>query len=113
MEANRNTKIIEEIKRLSEYVPVEPPQKRTYISDAEYRGLISMAYRRALSSNDATIWINGAFGFEASKVHILCQLSSGHRPPQFVGEKHNYIRFEVGDLTFEVLNGELEICARG
>lgn len=75
----------------------------------------------AMSDNNAKALINNEFGFEFSRIEILTEagvditpkgdiylrLDIFDRPPYYSATDWNYIRFNVNNCYYEMINGEL------
>jgi hypothetical protein len=99
----------------------------THMSQENYLNLRYLALRtdgcgRVLSESDAKKLIVEEFGFQLDKIEIITEVEtfevSRHyrlrrkdtftREPLYCATDWNYIRFNVGNLQYEMINGELE-----
>lgn len=99
----------------------------THMSQVNYLNLRYLALRtdccgRVLSESDAKKLIVEEFGFQLDKIEIITEVEtfevSRHyrlrrkdtftREPLYNATDWNYIRFNVGNLQYEMINGDLE-----
>lgn len=73
-----------------------------------------------MTEDEAKIYINREFGFEASRIKIISEVHNYRkegnccvehqtftRKPQYCATDYNYVRFDVNNWYYEIVNGQL------
>jgi hypothetical protein len=92
----------------------------TQLSQSRYEKLAGAKGEWEMTEEAAKIMINEWFGFEASRIRIIAEVSNytkeGHyckkhetytRKPQYCATDYNYARFDVNNWFYEMINGQL------
>ena len=92
----------------------------TNMSEADYVKLCGTGKEWEMTEGEAKMWINSEFGFEASRIEIVSEVSvyknvNGRcvihqtytRKPQKCATDYNYVRFDVNGWYYEAVNGQL------
>jgi len=114
-----NSRLNRELERALEYVPYETSR----MTDVEYFNLINDGSAKEYDFETARRFIAEWFGFDISKIGICFEMDvcmkdrwgrihtrgSKERAPFYVSSDWNYVRFNVVDMQYECVNGELYI----
>lgn len=92
----------------------------TNMSEEDYQKLCGECREWEITRDEAKIYINREFGFEASRIDIIYEVETykkeGHtvklrdkyrRTPQYCATDYNYVRFNVDNWSYEAVNGQL------
>jgi len=105
---------------IKEDIPGIIPDIGTNMSQNNYDKLCGKVNQWEITDEEAILYINSEFGFEASKIEIVSEvetfISDNNRvktsrqyirSAQFRASDYNYIRFDVSSWHYEMINGRL------
>lgn len=116
---NENNRLIRELEMALEFVPYECSN----MDDISYDSLRNFEETELFSEDQAKKFIASEFGFDESKIDILFEIDqckidrlkrihyigTKERVPVYGSSDWNYVRFNVVDMAFECVNGDLYI----
>ena len=92
----------------------------TQMSQHDYAKLCGDGGEWIMTEDEAKVWINNEFGFEASRIKIIAEVTTYYkdgntckpyqiyaRTPQYCATDYNYARFNVNNYYYEAINGQL------
>lgn len=121
-----NTKLKKENNRLRRELDMAlefEPYECSHMDDISYDGLRNFSEAELFDEDKAKMFIASEFGFDKNKIEILfeidqCkidrlkrihQIGTKERVPIYGSSDWNYVRFNVVDMCFECVNGNLYI----